>query len=271
MSALPAQAWSAAKARAHVIVVGNEKGGAGKTTLAMHLAVALMHGGSVGVVDLDLRQRTLSRYIENRRASATALPMPRMSSLGPHSTLDDFHRALALLASACAYVVIDTPGADTPFSRAAHASADTLITPLNDSFVDFDALGAVRPGEAVKPSIYSEMVWESRKHKLQARGGPIDWIVMRNRLSTTRIEALNKQRVGEALTALSGRIGFRLTAGLSERVVLRDLFSQGLTLLDVVGKGEAGALKMAHLAARQELRELLRALKLPGAPAASAD
>jgi chromosome partitioning protein len=157
---------------------------------------------------------------------------------------------------------------DTTFSCAAHASADTLITPLNDCVVDFDVLGAVRPGQAVTPSAYSEMVWQSRKQKLQARGGPIDWIVMRNRLSTSRIEAKNKQRMGEALTALSARIGFRLTAGLSERVVFPDLFGQGVTLLDVVGRGEAGALKMAHLAARQELRELLGALKLPGARSA---
>jgi chromosome partitioning protein len=264
MSALPAQAQSAA--RAHVIVVGNEEGGAGKSTLAMHLAVALLRGGaSVGVIDLDLRQRTLSRYIENRRNCAAALPMPRLASLGDLATLDDFHAALGLLAQACAYVVIDTPGVDTPLSRAAHSSADTLITPLNDCVVDFDVLGAVRPGQAVTPSAYSEMVWQSRKQKLQARGGPIDWIVIRNRLSASRIEARTRRRVGEALTALSGRIGFRLTAGLSERAVFRDLFTQGLTLLDVVGGSEAGALKMAHLAARQELRDLLGALKLPGA------
>ena len=66
---------------AHVIVVGNEKGGAGKSTVAIHLAVALMRmGKTVGVIDLDLRQASLSRYLENRRRWADArgvtLPMP---------------------------------------------------------------------------------------------------------------------------------------------------------------------------------------------------
>src|SRR3977135_4655041 len=55
----------------HVIVVGNEKGGSGKTTIAMHIAVALMKNGQrVATIDLDSRQRTLTHYIENRRAWA---------------------------------------------------------------------------------------------------------------------------------------------------------------------------------------------------------
>jgi chromosome partitioning protein len=148
----------------------------------------------------------------------------------------------------------------------AHAAADTLITPLNDSFVDFDLLGDIDPdvSDVVRPSIYSEMVWDSRKRKAQAERTPIDWVVMRNRTSASRIEAKNKQRVGEALKTLSSRIGFRLAPGLSERVIYRELFPQGLTMLDLDSETAAGEMRMGHLAARQELRDLFITLKLPG-------
>jgi chromosome partitioning protein len=136
---------------------------------------------------------------------------------------------------------------------------------MNDSFVDFDLLGDIDSSNAeiVRPSIYSEMVWDSRKKKAVAAGTPIDWVVLRNRTSTSRIEAKNKQRVGEALKTLSARIGFRLAPGLSERVIYRELFPQGLTLLDLDAQGLEGEMKMGHLAARQELRDLFLTLKLP--------
>jgi len=267
-----------ARRQAHVIAVGNQKGGAGKSTVAMHLIVALMRmGRRTGALDLDVRQRSLMRYIENRsRWIATRgakLPSPQVFELqeSQQRSLDAaeqedasaFRAALRRLSETCDYVVVDAPGGDTFLSRAAHAAADTLITPLNDSFVDFDLLGDIDPNnpEIVRPSIYSEMVWESRKRKALAQRTPIDWIVMRNRTSPSRIEAKNQQRVGQALKTLSQRIGFRLAPGLSERVIFRELFPSGLTLLDLEAEGE---LKMSHLAARQELRDLFIALKLPG-------
>jgi chromosome partitioning protein len=276
---------AAAPRRAHCIVVGNEKGGAGKSTVAMHLAVALLRmGRRVGLIDLDVRQRSLSRYVENRRASVhtahARFAMPQVAELRASQMKDRsaaeaeeaalFRHAVASLSSRCDFVVIDAPGADTHYSRLAHATADTLVTPLNDSFIDFDLLGDIEPStlEVLRPSIYSEMVWACRKQKAKAGQGPIDWVVMRNRVSTSRIEAKNKLRVGDALSALSSRIGFRLAPGLSERVVFRELFPQGLTLLDVIGeecgRSQAQGLKMAHLAARQELRDFIIVLKLPG-------
>jgi chromosome partitioning protein len=267
--------------QAHVIVVGNQKGGAGKSTVAMHIIVALMRmGRRTGVIDLDIRQRSLTRYIENRArwiaARAAKLPLPQILELceSRERQLDAaeaeeesaLRAALRRLSETCDFIVIDSPGGDSHLARLAHAFADTLVTPLNDSFVDFDLLGDIDANNAdiVRPSIYSEMVWDSRKKKALAERTPIDWVVLRNRTATSKIEAKNKQRVGQALATLSARIGFRLAPGLSERVIFRELFPQGLTLLDLDAAGAEGDMKMGHLAARQELRDLFITLKLPG-------
>lgn len=263
---------------ARVIVVGNEKGGAGKSTVSMHLIVALMRmGKSVGAIDLDVRQRTLSRYLENRirwmQSTGSKLMLPVIERVEA-STQRDLDRAeseesarltasLTKLKETCDYVVIDSPGGDTYLSRMAHLNADTLITPMNDSFVDFDLLGEVNPQtyEVLGPSLYAEMVWACRKKKAQVSRRPIDWIVMRNRMSP--VEARNKQKVGEALDALAKRSGFRLAPGLSERVIFRELFPSGLTLLDLSEQGSNVSFTMSHVAARQELRDLMIVLRLP--------
>lgn len=262
-----------------VIIIGNEKGGAGKSTVAMHLSIALLRmGKKVGVIDLDVRQRTFTRYFENRarwiKSTGSNIPMPETLRVDASSArnLDEaeaeesnrFLDSLKRLKASCDYVIVDAPGGDTFLSRLAHSSADTLITPLNDSFVDFDLLGDVNPQslEVVRPSFYAEMVWACRKHKAQTTRKPIDWIVMRNRMSP--LEARNKQRVGEALDNLAKRIGFRLAPGLSERVIYRELFPMGLTLLDLTEEGSNITFTMSHVAARQELRDLLILLKFPG-------
>ncbi len=276
-----APAPQAAPKRAHVIVTGNQKGGAGKSTVAMHIIVALMRmGRKVGALDLDLRQRSLTRYIENRAryiaARAAKLPTPQMLELraSPLRLLDDaeaadeagFRAALRRLAETSDFIVIDCPGSDCHMSRLAHGCADTLVTPLNDSFVDFDLLGDIDPDDEtiVRPSVYSEMVWDGRKRKAGVEKTPIDWVVMRNRTAASRIEAKNKRRVGDAMKTLASRIGFRIAPGLSERVIFRELFPQGLTLLDLDAEGCEEEMRMSHLAARQELRDLFIALKLPG-------
>ena len=264
---------------AHRIVVGNEKGGAGKSTVAIHLAVALMRmGRRVGVIDLDLRQASLTTYLANRRrwsdTRGVSLPMPVEAVLKGSAarSLDaaeqqerlDWRRAMDELRESCDFIIIDAPGSDTHFSRLAHAEADTLITPINDSFVDFALLADVDPDtfEVGRPSAYADMVWTGRKLKAKAEKTQIDWVVMRNRVST--LDARNKRRVGQGLKALSQRIGFRLAPGFSERVIYRELFPAGLTLLDLTETGSSMPFTMSHVAARQELRELLIVLKLPG-------
>ena len=263
----------------HVIVVGNEKGGAGKSTVAIHLAIALMRMGKrVGVIDLDLRQGTLTRYMRNRQnwmdKHNARLPIPEQRIIVPSKArhldeveayeADQWDKALSYLQEHCDFVVVDSPGSDTYLARLAHLSADTLITPINDSFVDFSLLADIDPDtfEVGRPSVYAEMVWESRKTKAKTHKTSIDWLVMRNRISS--LDAKNKRRVGRGLRQLSERIGFRLTPGFSERVIYRELFPAGLTLLDLTEDGSAMPFTMSHVAARQELRELLIVLKLPG-------
>ena len=263
---------------ARVIVIGNEKGGAGKSTVSIHLSVALLCiGRKVGVIDLDVRQRSLTRYLENRtrwmQNTGAKLPMPEIVRVEASQDRDldkaeaeesqRFLTSLARLKRDCDFIIIDAPGGDTFLSRLAHMQADTLITPLNDSFVDFDLLGDVNPQtlDVLRPSFYSEMVWTCRKKKAQTSRRPIDWVVMRNRMSP--LAARNKERVGGALENLSRRIGFRLAPGLSERVIYRELFPAGLTLLDLTESSSNVAFTMSHKAARQELRDLLIVLQLP--------
>lgn len=275
----PSVSAAAENRLAHIIVVGNEKGGAGKSTVAMHLSVALMRmGKKVGLLDLDVRQRSFSRYLENRirwnETTGASLPVPQTVRIDASQARDldaaeaeeaeRFDESLKRLSQTCDFIIVDSPGGDTFLSRKAHSSADTLVTPLNDSFIDFDLLGDVDPQtlEVVRPSFYAELVWDCRKRKAQNSRRPIDWIVMRNRMSP--LDARNKQRVGEALDNLAKRIGFRIAPGLSERVIYRELFPMGLTLLDLTDAGSNVAFTMSHVAARQELRDLLIVLKLPG-------
>ncbi|MCC6716443.1 MAG: AAA family ATPase [Acetobacteraceae bacterium] len=266
--------------RAQVIVLGNEKGGSGKSTAAMHLIVGLLRDGyRVGAIDLDARQATLTGYLAAREAFAAAkglaLPVPKHAAV--HRSLHDsraeaeaeerahFAAALAGLSGDCDIVVIDCPGSDTYLSRLGHAHADTLVTPINDSFVDFAMLAKVEPDrhDIVQPSIYSEMVWEARKRRFARDRGRIDWIVMRNRLGAS--EARNKRDVGTTLDALAKRIGFRTVRGFGERVIFRELYLQGLTLMDVKEAGLGIHMGMSHVAARAEVRALIGAIRKPAA------
>ncbi len=269
---------STAKKRGYIIVIGNEKGGSGKTTTTMHLIVALLRlGFTVGSMDIDSRQRSLTRYVENRqktmRDQATTLPMPRhvVVNKSPYGVREEaeadererFTRALAKLLVSCDVVIVDSPGNDTYMSRLAHSVADTVITPINDSFVDLDVLAAVdgMTLQILKPSIYSEMLWEQKLQRAKRDGASIEWVVMRNRLSN--LDARNKRLITKVTEDLSKRLGFRLAPGFSERVIFREMFLLGLTVLDVMETSGSASISMSHLAARHEVRDLLRALKIP--------
>jgi chromosome partitioning protein len=258
------------KARGQIIVLGNEKGGTGKSTTAMHIAVALMRDGhSVATIDIDSHQATLSRYVENRRQFADGkgvrLPVPEhtkfdVSGADGESVAEKLERLDALAESLGArvdYMVLDCPGSDNPFARHAISLAD-------DSFIDLDLLARIggTPPRVLGPSVYSQTVWEQKQERARKTGDKIDWIVLRNRLST--LESRNKANVGITLDQLAGRIGFRLVEGFHERVIFRQLFLQGLTVLDLRDEGTEISLNLSHVAARQEIRRLLEAVKGEG-------
>jgi chromosome partitioning protein len=264
---------------AHVVVLGNEKGGSGKSTAAMHIAVALLKAGqSVATIDLDSRQQSFTHYIENRRAWAARacipleLPQHYCVERGETASMEvnearefaKFSKSIAAIAHSHDVVVIDTPGNDTYLMRLAHSMADTLVTPLNDSFVDFDVLANVDPQNfsVTGESHYAEMVREARRQRRLVDGRVTDWIVVRNRLAM--LGSRNKRLVGEELGELSKRMGFRTIDGFAERVVYREFFPRGLTALDELDEFTLGMRpNMSHLTAREEVIALLNALHLP--------
>ncbi len=249
----------------HFIVFANEKGGTGKSTTAVHTAIALAASGHrVGALDLDQRQRTMTRYLENR--DATMRRLDKQLPCAVYEVLEDqseagLEAAIGRLSERADVIVIDTPGRDDPVARAAIMKADTLVTPMNDSFVDLDLIGQVHPEnfKVTKPSFYAELIWNSRTQRAKETGKSVDWVVLRNRLQ--HISSHNLQRVGAALDELARRVGYRVIPGLGERVIYRELFPKGLTLLDLADLGEVG---LGHIAARQELREMISGLAVPG-------
>jgi chromosome partitioning protein len=265
-----------AQVSAHRIVFANEKGGTGKSTTAVHVAIALAYQGArVAAIDLDPRQRTLHRYLENRteteKRRGISLPGARFA-VYEGETVAGLDALSAEMAADADFLIFDTPGRDDPFARHVATGADTLVTPLNDSFVDFDLIGQVdaETFKIRKLSFYAELIWEARKKRALAtirdQKREMDWVVVRNR--THHVEARNQRRLEGALTELSKRVGFRVANGLSERVIYRELFPSGLTLLD---KGHLGELGTSHLVARQELRALLAGLNLPRTAAPQAE
>ena len=263
-----------------VIVVGNEKGGAGKSTLAIHIACGLLHAGkTVAIIDLDLRQRSMAKFFANRAAwmagNDQSLLMPFEPDMGDGKALAQadeaeqlarFETAFAQARAVADFILIDTPGGDTVLSRTAHGLADQIVTPMNDSFVDFDLRGQIDPVtlDLLKPSIYSESVWEARKHRAltEGRAAAIDWIVVVNRMAVAA--ARNRQRLEERMEKLARRVGFRIGPGLRDRVIYRELFPFGLTVADLSNEVRPVQVSLAHVAARQELRNLMLALGLDG-------
>lgn len=254
-------------------VIGNEKGGAGKTTCAMHLISGLLeYGYNIASIDVDIRQLSLTSYIQNRVKYNQSNPdctvrMPEhfyFSDL--NKDMNELQSILELkiceMQSNFDYLVIDTPGYRSPISDIAHSYADVIITPMNDSFVDLDVLAKVEGQDfkITRPSIYSQMVWEQKMQRLSRDKKSIEWIVIRNRLSN--VEATNKRNVGMVLDKLKDRIGInKIAPGFTERVIFRELFLQGLTLSDLNKQTtHYKSMSMSHVAARQELRDFISAL-----------
>jgi len=264
---------------AFCVVLGNEKGGSGKSTVAMHIAVALLKAGQrVATIDLDSRQKSFTHYVENRRAWAKHaglnLELPShycisrtdgaLVSENEAAEFGEFASAIDAIEHTHDFIVIDTPGHDSYLMRLAHSMADTLITPLNDSFVDFDVLATVDPVTftVTSTSHFSDMVREARRQRRVVDHATIDWVVVRNRLSM--LGSRNKRLVGEGLHDLSLQLGFRAIDGFAERVIFREFYLRGLTALDSLDEETLGTRpNLSHVTARQAVDALVRSLKLP--------
>jgi chromosome partitioning protein len=269
-----------------VIVVANEKGGSGKSTVAFHIAVALLKAGNtVASIDLDSRQRSFTHYVDNRLAWARKRGVELLtpdhvcfdedSEFSAAENLaaaeEELAATLQRVAEGHRYIVIDTAGHNQPLTQYVHANADTLITPLNDSFVDLDVLGSVDAETLAVAGIshYARTV-DCARERRRVDGKPdTDWIVARNRLSMT--SSRNKAAVGAALEELSQKLNFRYVEGLAERVVFREFYPRGVTALDELNEATLGSRPtMSHLSAQLEVQSLLRALLNIGSDAESA-
>jgi chromosome partitioning protein len=251
----------------HVIVVGNEKGGSGKTTIAMHVAIALLKDGQrVGTIDLDSDQKSLTRYVENRciwakhRGIALEIPVHRYVPGTEGARLEEneaaalaaFQSVIASFDRSVDFLVIDTPARDSYLMRLAHLVADIVLTPLNDSFLDFGTLASVDPitHEVIEIGHYAAMVEQARRRRRLFDRSHIDWLVIRNRFSLGRL-------VDGSLGKLAMRLGFRPLDGCAERIVYRQLFSSGLTGSDALNESTLGARpNRLHIASQQEVRDL---------------
>ncbi|WEJ57100.1 division plane positioning ATPase MipZ [Devosia sp. FJ2-5-3] len=271
---------------AHVIVVGNEKGGSGKSTTAFHLAIHLLYQGyKVASIDVDSRQQTMTHYVRNRRNWARSkelalphtthfhLPVARGDSVKENHRVefDLFRQAIVEVEQKADFVVIDTPGFDTNLTRLAHSLADTLVTPVNDSLIDLNVMAQIDPisGEPRELSHYSRLVQRARSERLAIDGRNIDWVLVRNRISM--LSSRNMRQVQTTLEKIALRLGCRLADGIAERVIFRSLFATGMTVFDSLDDELLGGLPTSsHISARQEYRSLVAALNLPDRPKASA-
>ena len=259
-----------------IFVIGNEKGGAGKTTCSMHLIIGLLDKGyKIASIDTDSRQHSLTTYINNRKAynqknpeSKVDIPLHFHSKEVINDSVQEkekqekiqFEQVFNMAKNHADFIVIDTPGSHTNLSRIAHSHADTVVTPINDSFIDLDVMAKIDSEtlDTSSPSIYSQMLWEQKMERASRDKGSIDWVVVRNRLGS--LDAQNKRNVEQALKKLSKRISFKVAPGFSERVIFRELFPHGLTLLDLKKANFTKSFSMSHVAARQELRTFLDSL-----------
>lgn len=268
-----------ARKSVHVIVVGNEKGGSGKSTTAFHLAIFLLYEGfKVASLDVDSRQQTMTHYVRNRRDWAKArglriphtthfhLPLSRGDSAKENNRVefDLFRQAIAEVEDDADFLIIDTPGFDTNLTRLAHSLADTLVTPVNDSLIDLNVIAQFDPvtGEPREMSHYARLVQRARSERMSIDGKSIDWVLVRNRISM--LSSRNMRQVQTMLERVAMRLGCRVADGIAERVIFRSLFPSGMTVFDPLDQDLLGGVpSMSHMSARQEYRSLVAALHLP--------
>ncbi len=248
----------------HVIAFANEKGGVGKSTLAFHCALALAHlEMRVLVIDCDRRQQTLHRLLEARdgtvRTLKVDLPQPK------HVVLEQQSGALLSqeierLGAQCDFVLIDLAGHDSPIARRAIALADTVVTPINCSPTDLDALGRINPVSRRfrEAGPFAEVVTALRNERLACGLPAFDWVVAKNRIRRSEHRLLAS--VDANLATIARHLGFRTIDGLTERVGYREMMPFGLIQFDLKLIPDLAAPRSSSL---RELHTLIEGLRLP--------
>jgi len=187
------------------------------------------------------------------------LPGPEQIMLAQQND-NELEEKLRMARIRHSFIIIDVGGHDSPLARRAIFMADTIVTPVNDSFIDLDMLGRIDPRSGAFKTLgnFARLVEHLKEPGLAIRPKPLDWVVMQNR--SRSLGTKNEIKVREALEKIAPVAGFRLVPGLRERVTYRELFPQGLTLFDLEMLPQLGRMQ---LQARAEIWAMLRALKLP--------
>lgn len=221
-----------------IIVASGVKGGTGKSTITLHLATYLfLSGKKISTIDYDFPQFSFTRYYENRKKNKNA------SVWEKHQCIKDLTYVPEMNDQTI--YIIDTPGHYNENIIKLHKHADVIITPINDSFMDIDTIMQVEHEKWVLPGSYYESILENKKEKKDSL-----WLVVRNRSSS--INSKHKQNVEIRLQELAKKLNFTPMQGFKERNIFRELFTNGLSVLDM----DQNKLAISHLAAKIEIKML---------------
>jgi chromosome partitioning protein len=189
------------------IVIANQKGGSGKSTLTVHLAAAAEQAGDGPVVITDTDpQGTAGDWFNQRKRSG--LDTPRYA---PLALADLGDRLQALDAAGAAYLFIDTAPSVGAVNAELFAAADLILIPLNPTPADLRALVKGLP-------------------VVKASGTPFNFVLAR-----VRANLRNNDGTALALEAL----GLVLPTRMHERVIYAETFAHGKTALEIDPQGVA--------------------------------
>lgn len=189
------------------IVIANQKGGSGKSTITVHLAAAAEKAGNGPAVISDTDpQGTASDWFNQRKKAG--IETPRYSAL---SLADLSGRVQALGEAGASYLFIDTAPSIGAVNADLFALADLILIPLNPTPADLRALVKGLP-----------LVRQS--------GKPFQFVLTR-----VRPNLRNNDGAALALDAL----GLVLATRMHERVIYAETFAHGKTALETDGQGVA--------------------------------